>query len=88
MALAAHRDRAETSLGRKPRFSPLSDTPTMITKVLKGAVSLSGENLEVIPKYVSARSLRAAGAMALLCSGIDKEIIQLIGRWRSDKMLR
>ena len=26
--------------------------------------------------------------MALLCSGIDTDIIRLIGRWRSDKMLR
>ena len=26
--------------------------------------------------------------MALLCSGINKDIIRLIGRWRSDEMLR
>ena len=63
-------------------------TPTMITKVLKCAVSLSGDNLEFILKDVSARSLRAAGAMALLCSGIDTDIIWLIIRWRSDEMLR
>ena len=60
----------------------------MNTKVLKGAVSLSGENLGFLPKDVSARSLRAAGAMALLCSGIDTDIIRLIGQWRSDEMLR
>ena len=60
----------------------------MITKLLKGGVSLSGENLGFLPKDVSARSLRAAGAMALLCSGIDTNIIWLIGRWRSDEMLR
>ena len=59
----------------------------MITKVLKGAVSLSGENLGFLPKEVSARSLQAAGAMALLCSGIDTEITRLIGQWRSDEML-
>ena len=61
--------------------------PTMITKVLKGAVALSGDNLVFLPKYVSARSLRADGAMALLRSGIDTDIICLIGRWRSDEML-
>ena len=60
----------------------------MITKVLKGSVSLSGENLGFLPKDVSARSLRAADAMALLCSGIDTDIIRLIGRWCSDEMLR
>ena len=63
-------------------------TPTMITKVLKCAVSLSGDNLEFILKDVSARSLWAADAMALLCSAIDTDIIRLIGRWRSDEMLR
>ena len=26
--------------------------------------------------------------MAPLCSGVDKDIISLIGRWRSDKMMR
>ena len=62
--------------------------PTMITKALKGVVSLSGENLGFLPKDVSARSLRAASAMALLCSGINTDIIRLIGRWRSDEMLR
>ena len=60
----------------------------MITKVLKGAVSLSEENLGFLPKDISARSLQAAGAMAVLCSFIDTDIIQLIGHWRSDKMLR
>jgi hypothetical protein len=36
---------------------------------------------------VSARSLRASGAMALLNSGVDTDIIRLIGLWRSDEML-
>ena len=71
-----------------PKGSWKHVTPTMITKVLKGAVSISGENLGFLPKGVSARSLRPAGAMALLCSGINTDIIRLIGRWRSDEMLR
>jgi hypothetical protein len=37
---------------------------------------------------VSARSCRAGGAMALLCGRVDTSIIQLVGRWRSDVMLR
>ena len=71
-----------------PKGSWKQVTPTMITKLLKGAVSLSGENLGFLPKDVSARSLRAGGALALLCSSIDTDIIRLIGRWRSDEMLR
>ena len=35
-----------------------------------------------------ARSLRAAGANALLLANFDTNIICLIGRWRSDEMLR
>ena len=71
-----------------PKGSWKHVTPTMIMKVLKGAVSLSGENLGFLPKDVSARSLQASGAMALLCSGFYADIIRLIGRWRSDEMLR
>jgi hypothetical protein len=37
---------------------------------------------------VSVRSTRAGGAMALLCAGIDSNIICLVGRWRSDEMYR
>ena len=37
---------------------------------------------------ISARSLRAGGAMALLAGGCDKNIIQLLARWKSDAMMR
>ena len=47
-----------------------------------------GPALGFLPKHISARSLRAAGAMALLCAHVDSDIIRLIGRWRSDEMLR
>jgi hypothetical protein len=40
------------------------------------------------PSEVSARALRAGGAMALLCAQVDDNIIKLVGRWRSDQMLR
>ena len=36
--------------------------------------------------HVSARSTRAGGAMALLCAGIDRDRIRMIGRWRSDEL--
>jgi hypothetical protein len=37
---------------------------------------------------ISARSLRSSGAMALFCAGMDKTTIQLLGRWRSEELLR
>jgi hypothetical protein len=40
------------------------------------------------PADISARALRAGGAMALLCAQVDENIIKLVGRWRSDQMLR
>ena len=64
-------------------------TPTTITAHFTATVKLlTGTHLGFTHKDVSARSLRAAGAMALLCSGVDNDIIILIGRWRNDKILR
>ena len=64
-------------------------TPPKITAHLKSTVKLfTGTPLGFMHHDVTARSLRAAGAMALLCSGVDKDIISLIGRWRSDEMMR
>ena len=64
-------------------------TPTKITAHLKATVKLfAGTHLGFTHHDVSARSLRAAGAMALLCSGVDHNINSLIGRWRSDEMMR
>ena len=64
-------------------------TPPKITDHLKTTVKLfAGTPLEFTHQDASARSLRAAGAMALLCSGVYHDIISLIGRWRSDKMIR
>ena len=57
----------------------------MITAHLKATVKLfAGTHLGFTYKDVSARSLQAAGAMSLLFSGVDNDILSLIGRWRSD----
>ena len=37
---------------------------------------------------LTARSLRAGGAMALLCGRCDTDQIKLLGRWHSDAMMR
>jgi hypothetical protein len=66
----------------------LDITPAHISDTLKAAVTFLGPTLGFLPSDVSARALRAAGAMALLCAHIDSDTIRLIGRWRSDEMLR
>ena len=63
-------------------------TPTMISTTIKQAVTFLGPSLGFQAKDVSARCLRAAGANALLNARVDPNIISLIGRWRSDEMLR
>ena len=61
----------------------------MITAHLKSTVKLLvGTHLRFTYKDVSGRSLWAAGVMSLLCYCMNNEIISLIGRQRSDKMLR
>ena len=62
--------------------------PLHITSTLRNAVSFIGADLGFLPSEVSARSLRAAGAMALLVADVDTDIIQILGRWRSDEMFR
>ena len=42
----------------------------------------------VNPASVECRSLRTSGAMALFSRGVDALLIKLVGRWRSDAMLR
>ena len=62
--------------------------PSEITAALRTAVTFLGPSLGFLPNDVTARCLRAAGANALLCANVDTDIIRLLGRWRSDEMLR
>ena len=74
---------------KSPQGHWLNVTQPKITAHLKAIVKLfAGTHLEFTHHDVSARSLWAADAMAHLCSGVDHEIISLIGRWRSDEMMR
>jgi hypothetical protein len=63
-------------------------TPRDISTTLKASVVALGSVLGLDQTEVSARSLRAGGAMALLCAQVDTNTIKLLGRWRSDEMLR
>ena len=62
--------------------------PSTITTLLRLSCGLLGQDLGIETKEISARSLRASGAMALLCAQVDTDIVQLVGRWRSDAMVR
>jgi hypothetical protein len=68
----------------KSRYVTAND----ITVTLRHSVTALGSTLGFKASDVSARSLRAAGAMALLCAHVDTDTIRLLGRWRSDEMLR
>jgi hypothetical protein len=69
-----------------PNFSPIM--PKDITEMLRLSTAAVGPSVGFLPADISARSLRAAGAMALLCAHVDSDTIRLVGRWRSDEMLR
>jgi hypothetical protein len=71
---------------RTNKFKPIK--PSHITAALKLGCLLLGPQFGFLPADISARSLRASGAMALLCAHVDTDIIRLLGRWRSDEMLR
>ena len=59
-----------------------------ITNGLRHSALDLHDNLGIDPNLLSARSLRPGGATALLCARVDKDNIQLLGRWKSDAMLR
>lgn len=89
--LRSHNSTSNTPLATAVRTdgSTVRLTPAQITTTLKQAVTFLGpSSLGFLPADVSARSLRAAGANALLCGGVDTDVIRLLGRWRSDEMLR
>jgi hypothetical protein len=65
-----------------------SVTSARVTSMLRHSATALYLTLGIDPRRVSARSLRAGGAMALLCARVDTDIIRLVGRWRSDEMLR
>jgi hypothetical protein len=61
---------------------------TAITAALRASTTDIGHTLGLQPSDISVRAIRAGGAMALLLGNVDYATIQLIGRWRSDQILR
>ncbi len=68
------------------KWQPINTT--VLTLHLRWAVAALSHEVGIAPEEVSIRSLRASGAMALLCAEVDTDKIRLLGRWRSDEMLR
>lgn len=59
-----------------------------LTWALRRAAAACYSTTGIDPTSISARSLRPGGATALLCARVDTDIVRLVGRWRSDEMLR
>ncbi|WP_317201512.1 hypothetical protein [Janthinobacterium sp.] len=88
--LRAHNASPTTTLCTVYALSSTSTTyvtSTILTATLRSALAALPD-LGILPRHISARALRAGGAMALLCGQVDSNIIKLVGRWRSDEMLR
>jgi hypothetical protein len=87
--LRAHQAPPETPLHT---FFQFGRTHHVLAADLTAALRLAAAELFPVlgipPAEISARSLRAGGAMAMLCARVDTDTIRLIGRWRSDEMLR
>jgi hypothetical protein len=58
-----------------------------ITARLRCSCVAIGNSLGLTARDISARALRAGGAMALLRARVDSCIIRLLGRWKSWAML-
>jgi hypothetical protein len=68
--------------------SPTCITTTDLTRQSRLTCTALGATVGITPQDISVMSLRSSGAMALLCGNVDTDKIRLLGRWRSDKMLR
>jgi hypothetical protein len=58
-----------------------------VTDALRWHAAILQPVTGIDPNDVSARSLRAGGAMALLAGNCDSSIIKLLARWHSDAMM-
>jgi len=85
--LRQHSAPSDTPLARVVG-APSTVSAAATTTCLRDSVAYLGPQLGFLPSDISARCLRAAGPTALLLANVDPDVIRLIGRWRSDEMLR
>jgi hypothetical protein len=69
------------------RTNPQRVASATITELLRRSARLLQFSDEAVAD-IHARALRATGASALLTAQIDSDLIRLLGRWKSDAMLR
>ena len=60
----------------------------MISKTLKTAIKLFFQELHSKAKDVSGPPIRATGTMVLICTGMNRNIINIFGLCQRDEMLR
>ena len=63
-------------------------TASMVTATMRWHAAVLQPTTGISPRTLSARSLRAGGAMALLQGRCDSNVIKLLARWHSDAMMR
>ena len=62
-------------------------TASDITEAMRVTVRAHGKQFGLLDSDISARSMRAGGAMALLLAGVPEDTIKLLGRWKSNAVL-
>jgi hypothetical protein len=70
----------------KGKRIPIKETD--VTTSLRLATIATAHQKGLKHSDISARSLRAGGAMALICCRIDHNTIRMLGEWNSDAMIR
>jgi hypothetical protein len=71
-----------------PAGKPRHVSAGALTNLLRESCSKIGASLGISSGDISARALRAGGAMALLRAGVDPTVIQMVGRWKSWVMIQ
>lgn len=72
----------------------LNSTPNHVSStdirntLRQSLLSIGPNTLGIQTNEIDGHSLRAGGATALLCAKVDPNSIQLLGRWKSDAMIR
>jgi hypothetical protein len=75
------------AIARLPHDALEAIKAQQITETIQHAMTVNFHRTGIAADKVSARSLRACGAMALLCGKVDMNLIQILGRSHSDTMI-
>jgi hypothetical protein len=88
--LRSHNADATTPLHTyyEPTGQPRTVKPPHLSTAIRLAARQHASTTNIADWLLSARSLRPGGATALLCANIATDTIQLLGRWKSDTMMR